>query len=311
MGVLLTGATGFIGGFLGSQHQVTRIVVRQASGNISHTKPCFLVDSIDGKTNWTGAFDGISTVIHLAGRAHAGTTKDSMFAVNTEGTLHFAREAARSDVKRFVFVSSIGVNGRKSEGAPFNESSRPSPHNAYAQSKFDAETGLSIISQQTGLEVVIVRPTLVYGPGAPGSFGLLIKLVRKLPVLPFGLTRNRRSFIAVQNLCDLLLTCATHPKAPGHIFFASDGYTVSTREFIDHIAAGIGKKIYQLPIPTCLMCFAGNMVGKSGLVDQLFGDLEVDSSNAQSILNWLPPLTMAQAMEGLKISENVKNDPCD
>ncbi|ELW1717339.1 TPA: NAD-dependent epimerase/dehydratase family protein [Vibrio cholerae] len=299
MRILLTGADGFIGKELSKNFNMYRRVVRT---KVDLTKKdTFFVDSIDERTCWSGAFDNISSVVHLAGLAHSSSYSESEYRyVNTEGTLRLASQAAESGIRRFVFVSSIGVNGEASALHPFSPNDFAKPHNSYALSKYEAELGLKEISKQTGMEVVIVRPTLVYGPNAPGNFGMLTKLVRKLPVLPFGLANNRRDFISVQNLADLLITCATHPKAAGHTFLASDSETVSIKQFTNAIAKGLGKKIYQLPVPVALMRFAGKSVGKSDMIEQLYGNLEVDSSNIKEVLGWTPPYTMEQSMDLLK-----------
>ncbi|MCR9389652.1 NAD-dependent epimerase/dehydratase family protein [Vibrio alginolyticus] len=301
MTVILTGTSGFIGSYLLKNDLVTKAVIRsnrelEKKGNLK----THVVTSIDSSTNWKGAFESIDCVIHLAGLAHRKTfTVDDYNEVNVKGTLHLARQAAKNGIKRFIFVSSIGVNGTSTYESPFEYDSLPSPHNAYAQSKYDAECGLKKIAQETGLEVVIVRPTLVYGPEAPGNFGMLTKLVNKLPFLPFGLTNNRRDFIAVQNLADLLLTCASHPDAAGHTFLASDGETVSIKQFTNAIADGLGKKVIQLPVPVSLMRLVGKLTGKSVMIEQLYGNLEVDSSNIKEVLGWTPPLTMKKAMSTL------------
>ncbi len=243
----------------------------------------------------------MDSVIHLAGLAHSESySRLDYKKVNVEGSLCLARAAANSGVKRFVFVSSIGVNGISTQSQPFSNDTPERPQNAYAESKYEAELGLKKISSETGLELVIVRPTLVYGQNAPGNFGMLTKLVKKLPLLPFGLANNRRDFIAVQNLADLLVTCAKHKSAAGQTFLASDGETVSTKDFTNAMAKGLGKNVIQLPIPVSLMRFTGRLTGKSRMIEQLFGNLEVDSSNIQQVLGWEPPLTMEQAMASLR-----------
>lgn len=301
MSILLTGSSGFIGGHFFNNDKIKRIAVRNEYNG--HQWGCYKyhIDSLDGTTDWSGAFDGIDSIIHLAALAHALTcTNDDYQKVNVDGALHLAKQAALSGVKRFVFVSSIGVNGTSTQSEPFTFDAEAHPHNTYAQSKYDSELGLKKIAEETGLEVVIVRPTLVYGPDAPGNFGMLTKLVSKVPILPFGLAKNRRNFIAVQNLVDLLATCATHPDAAGHTFLASDPETLSTREFTNAIAEGLGKRVFQLPVPVSLMRFGGKLTGKSSMIEQLFGNLEVDSSNIKEVLNWTAPLTMKQAMKTLR-----------
>ena len=304
MNILITGGTGFIGGaFSELINERCRYVVRESgSGKFDNE---FIVKSIDKYTNWNGAFQDCYSVIHLAGLAHSnGYTAKDFTTVNVEGTRHLAYQAAKAGIKRFVFVSSIGVNGLSTLDKPFSSFCVPNPHNIYAKSKLDAELALYDVSKETGLEVVIVRPTLVYGAYAPGNFWLLTKLVKKLPCLPFGLTGNKRDFIAVQNLADLLVTCANHPDAAGHTFLASDGETVSIKDFTNAIAKGLNKKLIQLPVPVSLMRFAARLVGKSAMAEQLLGNLQVDSSNAKEVLGWTPPYTMEQAMASL--SENKK-----
>lgn len=297
--LLVTGATGFIGGHLSKYIKSARYVVLDK--NDCTFSDIYYVENINGGTSWLDAFHDIDAVIHLAGVAHRNSSGSNEYQeVNTEGTIQLANEAVKAGVKRFVFVSSIGVNGTSSDVLPFTENSIPCPHNLYTQSKYDAEIGLKKIAQNTGLEIVIVRPTLVYGPCAPGNFGMLTRLVNNLPFLPFGLANNRRDFIAVQNLADLLVTCAFHPEAAGHTFLASDGETVSTKQFTNAIAEGLGKKVIQLPVPVGLMRFVGKLTGKSTMIEQLYGNLEVDSSNIKEVLGWTSPLTMKQAMATLR-----------
>jgi nucleoside-diphosphate-sugar epimerase len=303
MKVLVTGATGFIGVHLYSLWPNSiKCVVRKH--RVIPSNNVFKIDSLDKNTNWQGAFDNTVSIIHLAGLAHSRNFTDEDYqSVNVDGTLKLANEAAKAGVKRFVFVSSIGVNGNLTNHIPFSDSSDPEPHNAYANSKYNAEMGLKKIALETGLELVIVRPTLVYGPNAPGNFGSLTKLVQKLPFLPFGLTDNRRDFISVQNLADLLITCANHPNAAGHTFLASDCETVSIKAFTNAIAKGLNKTLIQLPIPTGFMRLAARLVGKSAMAEQLLDNLQVDSSNAQDVLGWTPPYTMEQAMASLSESK--------
>jgi nucleoside-diphosphate-sugar epimerase len=302
MNVLLTGSTGFVGGHLVAKHSIFKYVVRTNDAHFFSN--VYVVENINATTNWSNAFEGVDVIIHLAGLAHSAHYSTQHYQdVNVAGTLRLANEARKAGVRRFVFVSSIGVNSISTKDKPFTSNMKVEPHNPYAQSKYEAERGLKKIAEETGLEVVIVRPTLVYGPNAPGNFGMLTRLVSKLPILPFGLANNRRDFIAVQNLADLLVTCATHPNAAGHTFLASDGETVSIKEFTNAMAKGLGKRVVQLPIPVGLMHLIGKVTGKSAMIEQLFGNLEVDSSNIQQVLGWTPPFTMEQAMASLKDSD--------
>ncbi|MEZ9946507.1 NAD-dependent epimerase/dehydratase family protein [Vibrio breoganii] len=298
MSILLTGANGFIGKCLHGVMPDIGVVIR--SNKYYMQSPHFVIQELNKECNWTNAFEGVDSIIHLAGLAHSNSYSDEDYqTVNVGGTLHFALEAAKAGVKRFVFVSSIVVNGSSTEHKLFSPTSKANPQNAYAQSKYDAELGLKKIANDTGLELVIVRPTLVYGIDAPGNFGSLKKLVTKLPFLPFGLVSNKRDFIAVQNLADLLITCANHPNAAGHTFLASDGESVSIKEFTNAISKGLNKSLFQLPIPVAVMRLAASLFGKSAMADQLLGNLQVDSTNAQDVLGWTPPYTISQAMASL------------
>lgn len=305
MAILVTGSTGFIGKHLIQLEKEFRCVVR--IGENHSFADNYVVPTIDGKTEWSGCFDGVDSIIHLAGLAHNKSYTDSEYkSVNTEGTLRLALKAAEVGVKRFVFVSSIGVNGTNSSDRAFLPSDVVKPSNSYALSKYEAELGLWDISRQTGLEVVIVRPTLVYGSDAPGNFGMLAKLVKKMPLLPFGLANNRRDFISVTNLVDLLVLCTSHESAPGNVFLASENETVSTREFVSAIANGQGNKVFHVPIPVSFMRLAGRLTGKMLVIEQLFGNLEVDSSNINEILNWTPPYSMKETMATLRKQEQNK-----
>ncbi|EAS44615.1 UDP-glucose 4-epimerase [Photobacterium profundum] len=300
MTILLTGATGFIGkAIYETNENGFRCVVRNASQYTLND--VFKVDGIHSTTNWNAAFQGgVDSVIHLAGLAHnASYTDEEFFDVNTEGTIHLASEAAKAGVKRFVFVSSIGVNGANTFGNAFDENETPKPHNSYAESKLRAEQGLQKIAKETGLEVVIIRPTLVYGANAPGNVGSLTKLIKKVPFLPFGLCKNKRSFVSVTNLASFIYTCVIHPKAAGETFLISDGESISTKAFTSAIAKGLGTSLVQLPVPITLMKLAAKVLGKSHQANQLIGDLEVDPSKASRLLGWTPPETMAQAMDKL------------
>ena len=304
MKILLTGATGFIGSnILSSNSSQFRCVIRKK--NTKSFTDSYLIDSFTRSTCWSGAFNGVNAVVHLAGLAHSKTYNENDYnSINVEATLNLAKQAATFGIKRFVFVSSIGVNGPFTFDQPFTHRDAPNPHNIYAKSKLNAEIGLKQIASDTGMELVIVRPTLVYGPNAPGNFASLCKLVKILPFLPFGATLNKRNFISVHNLADLLIICAKHPNAAGHVFLASDSNAISTEEFTNAIAVGLNKKILQIPISLYLIRLVAKIIGKSALFEQLFGNLEVDSSNLKEILEWSPPYTMHESMALLNQDNN-------
>lgn len=305
MKILLTGATGFIGSYLLQNEKKTalRCVVRKGT-SCCHSDS-FSIDSLSAKTIWAGAFADIDVVVHLAALAHGKEKRVEDFReVNCLATLHLAREAANIGIKRFVYISSIGVNGFKTCGKPFSSCDVPIPHNAYTQSKYDAEIGLQHIAEKTGLEVVIVRPPLVYGKDAHGNFGRLVRLVKCVPFLPFGFVNNRRSFIAVQNLVDFIMTCVEHPQAAGHVFLPSDGLPISTKEFTCAIAKGLGKSLWQLPVPKNLMYLGAKFMRKTQQAEQLLGDLDVDFCPLFDILGWTPPYSMEEAMTTLAEKKN-------
>lgn len=313
MNILITGATGFVGNTLveylvsNSTHKVA-VVTRRKATNFPTGVDILEIDSIDENVCWGKYLDDVQCIIHMAARAHV--VNDSAIdplsefrQINVDGTINLAHQAAKAGIKRFIFISSIGVNGSLTLSEPFSDKSPTNPHSPYSVSKLEAENALWDISKETDMEIVVIRPPLVYGPNAPGNFGSLTNLVQKLPFLPFGLTDNKRDFISVKNLADLLMVCANHPNAAGHTFLASDGETVSIKAFTNAIAKGLNKSLIQLPVPTSLMRLAASLIGKSAMAEQLLGNLQVDSSNAQDVLDWTPPYTMEQAMASLSESK--------
>ena len=297
----ITGGSGFVG------KSFIKLIKEQ---NISYRsfvrKPCldkssYTIGDISSDTDWHEALSQTSVLIHLASVAHGNAQSVLDYEkVNFLGTLNLAKQAADAGVKRFIFISSIGVLGNSSFDEKFKEDNITNPQNNYTKSKFEAEKALVKLSVSTNMEVVIIRPPLVYGVGAPGNFGALTRLIDKFPLLPFGLVCNHRDFISVQNLAHLLSICASHPDAAGHTFLASENETVSTKEFTNAIAKGLGKKVYQLPVPVSLMRFAGKLLGKSAIIEQLVGNLQVDSSDLRKVLGWTPPYTMEESMALLK-----------
>lgn len=308
MTILITGAAGFVGQRLCAELSARRtptVAVSRAKHheNISGYITYKFLSNIDHSSNWESYLDGVDVVIHLAARAHVmnDIAKDKLGEfrkTNLLGTENLAYQAAAAGVKRFVYVSSIGVNGLLSlRGEAFSEKDSPNPHNAYAQSKWEAEQSLWRISQETGLEVVIVRPPLVYGADAPGNFKALLGILTKRVPLPFASVQNLRSLVYVENLVDALIVCANHPSAAGQTYLVSDGDSISTPELLRKLGAAMGRPARLFSCPTRGLTILGKLAGKSDQVQRLLSSLQVDSSKIRRELNWMPPYTL---QEGLK-----------
>ena len=262
----------------------------------------FVVEDIASHTDWLLPLQGCETVIHLAARVHVLTDRaveplEAFRSVNVQGTLNLARQAAASGIRRFVFVSSIGVNGVETYDVPFSENTIPAPHSPYALSKYEAEAELMKLASKTGIEVVVVRPPLVYGPNAPGNFGTLMRwLLRGVP-LPLGAIGNQRSYVSLANLVDLIVTCAGHPAAANQLFLVSDGEDLSTTGLLRRLAQALGKPARLVPVPVEVLKFAASVVGKPELAQRLCGNLQVDISKARSLLGWKPPLPVDEGLQ--------------
>lgn len=305
MKLLITGAGGFIGRSLCAEARARELSIRAVTRKadvLSDSSDLVHVGSIHEQTDWQHALTGCDAVIHLAARAHL--LKDSACdplaefrRVNTDGTLNLARQAVEAGVKRFVFVSSIGVNGAETAETPFNAETRVSPHSPYAMSKYEAEVKLQDLAFQSGLEVVIVRPPLVHGRGAPGNFGAMVRFLMRGIQLPLGaVTNNRRSLVGVDNLVDLLLLCAIHPAAANQIFLASDSEDVSTADLLRRIGMAMGKPVKLLPVPVSVLKFGAAALGRSDVAQRLLGSLQVDTSKNRQLLGWLPPVPLDEGL---------------
>ena len=302
----MTGANGFVGHALCAGAAARGMQVR---GSIRHQ--CDLpagvervvVGEIDENTNWWGALNGCDIVIHLAARAHvmhesAKNPLEEFRRVNVQGTEHLARNAVASGVKRFVYVSSIKVNGEETLGGKsYAERDMPMPQDAYGVSKWEAEQVLHRVAEETGLEVVIVRPPLVYGAGVKGNFAQLLSVLMRGIPLPLASIRNQRDLIYVGNLVDALIACATHPAAVGQTYLVSDGEGVSTPDLIRNLAQALGKFNLVFPFPIYVMRFCAGLFGKSAAVDRLTQSLQIDSSKIRKELSWKPPCTMQQGLQ--------------
>lgn len=260
------------------------------------------VGDLSESTHWGEALDsGADVVVHLAGQvpltdAAAEANNDLYRKVNTFGTANLARQCAQHGVKRFIFVSTVKVLGEGKEKAYLN-TDLAMPADFYATSKWEAEQALRQIAAETGMEVVVIRPPLVYGPGVKGNFLRLIQLIEKRRPLPLGGIRNRRSFIYLGNLVDVIIMSLTHPHAVGKTFLVSDGDDVSTPELVRRIAAAMGRQPFLLPIPASWMRWAGRTLGRQAAVDRLLGSLSVDITPMREELGWKPRYTMQAGLE--------------
>ncbi|RPB43111.1 UDP-glucose 4-epimerase [Vibrio diabolicus] len=293
----ITGGSGFVGTSLIKLIQERNISYRSFVRKPCPNKSSYTVGDISADTNWHEGLSKISVLIHLASVAHGNAQSVLDYEkVNFLGTLNLAIQAAEAGVKRFIFISSIGVLGNSSFNEKFTEESIPNPNNHYTKSKFEAEKALLELSLSTNMEVVIIRPPLVYGKKAPGNFGLLQKLVGYFPILPFGSINNKRNVISVDNLVDFILVCAYHPKASNKTFLIAESEPLSIKDITNNIAEAKNKKIIQLPVPKWLMIYVGKLLGQSSLVEQIIGNLEIDSTLANTTLNWKQKYTMRESL---------------
>jgi nucleoside-diphosphate-sugar epimerase len=315
MKILLTGSTGFIGKALltelKQQDFDISIAVRQKTNLFSDGVKQFVVGDFGSNPDFSVSLSGIDCVIHLAGRSHVidkakASVLDEFRKINSKLTLNLAKQAVTAKVTRFVFLSSILVNGNQSN-KPFLENDTPNPKESYAISKYEAEQGLLKLAKNSGLEVVIIRPPLVYGNNAPGNFGRLIQWAsaKYILPLPLGAVKNSRSLIAIDNLVSFIITCALHPKSTNEIFLISDDENLSTTQLLKKIAKAFNKKALLLPAPVSGMVFVARLLGKEADAVRLFSSLVVDSSKARDLLDWHPVTTIDEQL--CKITKNEKN----
>jgi len=303
MMVLLTGSTGFVGqallARLAAQPALDLVAVsrRPASGlpaGVVHAQ----ISDIAADTSWRSALRGVRVVIHSAARVHVMNDKVAdplaeFRKVNVEGTLNLARQAVAAGVKRFIFISSIKVNGESTApGKPYSAETQPAPVDSYGISKLEAELALRALAAETGLEVVIIRPPLVYGPGVKANFLSMLRWLSKGIPLPLGAVHNRRSLVALDNLVDLIVTCIDHPVAANQTFLVSDGEDLSASELLRRMGTALGKPARLLPIPSGFLETCAAMLGKQALSQRLCGSLQVDISKTRELLGWTPPLSV-------------------
>jgi nucleoside-diphosphate-sugar epimerase len=305
--VLVTGATGLVG------RRLTERLAREKNYTIRATSrtpyvgwpkgvQCLCVQDINAETDWRPSLDRCETVVHLAAWVHhmGKSTADSLMEcrrVNVEGTLNLAKQAAALGIHRFVFLSSIKVNGEStSSGNAFFVSDQPEPEGIYSRSKLEAEQGLWALEAETGMEVVVIRPPLVYGPEVTGNFGSLLRWLKYGVPLPFGAINNRRSLVALDNLVDLIVTCIDYPSAANHTFLVSDGEDLSTTQLLRLTASALGVPVRLFPVPAPLLDVGFRLLGKSGLSLRLLESLQVDIATTQETLGWTPPLSVEEGL---------------
>ena len=299
--ILLTGATGFVGKSL-CEELLKRNAPFAFQSRFGEANQSNVIREIDGNTDWSNVLKGISTVVHLAARVHvmSDSNRDPLRAyrcTNVDGTINLGRQAAAAGVNRFIFISSVKVNGEStSEERCFRPEDPPAPQDPYGISKMEAEQGLRLLASETGMEVVIIRPPLVYGPGVKANFAALMRAVQRGIPLPLGAVHNQRSLVALHNLVDFIITCTTHPAAANQTFLVSDGQDLSTTDLVRGMAQASGVPARLLPVPVPILRLAARMFGKTDAIDRLCGNLQIDASKARSLLGWVPPLSVEEGL---------------
>jgi nucleoside-diphosphate-sugar epimerase len=307
MKALITGANGFVGHAVCQRlHSMIGVqavgCVRRAN---SFTKPAIAtltVGDLSAQTDWSVALAGVDVVVHAAARVHVmdDTASDPLAAfraVNVLGTMNLARQCVAEGVKRFVFISSVKVNGESTQpGRAFAEVDTPSPLDAYGVSKHEAEQGLRQLATDSGMEVVVIRPPLVYGPGVKANFAALMRAVQRGWLLPLGAVDNQRSLVALDNLVDFIVACISHPHAANQIFLVSDGQDLSTAELVRGMARAADVPTRLLPVPVWVLRAGARLLGKGDAVQRLCGNLQVDISKARQLLGWIPPISVQEGL---------------
>ncbi len=300
--VLVTGANGFIGRHLRrtlEERGFNHLGAVRTRGSGDDARTC-VVGDLGPWTDWSAALRGVNMVVHLAGRAHvlretAANPDAEFMRVNAEGTAALVAAAVAAGVSRFVYLSSIGVLGSDSGNGSFTAASAPRPHNGYARSKLAGEIAAKTVAA-SGLEVVVLRPPLVYGPGVRANFLRLLRSVDRGWPLPLGAVKNRRSLVSVWNLCDLVVNVLQNPAAPGRTWMVSDGEDLSTPELIRRIGQAMGRHVRLVPVPVGLMQWGAALVGRQALITQLCGSLTLDIASTRDELKWSPPVSVEEAL---------------
>ena len=299
--VLVTGASGFLGQTLSRRLRVDGYLVTA----LSRHAPTVLAEpwvQVQRYEDNATLLAGQDCVVHLAARVHV--MNDAVLdplaefrAANVDLTLLLAQQAAQAGVRRFIFISSVKVNGEETAAdRPFTAEDTPRPKDPYGVSKMEAEQALRSLAVQTGMEVIIIRPPLVYGPGVRANFEALIRVVAKGIPLPLGAIQNKRSLVALDNLVDLIACCVDHPKAGGQTFMVSDGEDLSTPGLIRRMAQAMDRPARLIDMPVWFLLLLGKLTGKSGAVQRLCGNLQVDISKTKAVLDWKPPIGVDEGL---------------
>jgi nucleoside-diphosphate-sugar epimerase len=300
--VLVTGATGFAGrAVVRRMAREPRFVVRAAARGAATALPAgteFVQADVTSEAEWEPALRGVDAVVHLAARAHVmrDAVADPLAEfgrVNVTGTLNVARQAAAAGVKRFVYLSSVKVNG---ESGIYAETDPPAPQDAYGISKFEAEIGLQTLARAGRMDVVIIRPPLVYGPGVRANFSMLMRAVARGVPLPFGAVQNRRSLVGLDNLVDFIVTCVEHPAARNETFMVSDGEDLSTAELTVRLARAMNTRARLIRVPVPALTLLATLTGRRDIAQRLLGSLQVDISKARRTLAWTPPVSVDEGL---------------
>jgi len=315
MKIAVTGATGFVGRELcrhldAHGHEVVAII-RRADGLPLPAREIRVVQEFSHRESLSTALEGCEVVVHLAGRAHVlrDTVADPLAefrAVNVEMSEKLALAAAAAGVRRFIFVSSIGVNGNATRGQAFTEADAPAPHDLYAISKWEAEQRLTSIAGKTQMDYVIARPVLMFGPHAPGNFGLLLKLAAKSLPLPFGMLGTKRNLLSVWNFADFLRTCAEYPSPINETFVVSDREPVTLPDIFRYLGEGMGVRQRLVPVPRALLAAASGLLGKGAMLRKVDSELMVSPDKAIKLLKWTPPYSTQAAL--VKTGEDYKRE---